>query len=476
MRIAPAPITPELDLPVHLKGPTSPTRSRFVGWLPTACLLLLLAAPSVAIFVPVWFIEMQDPAPSMDSSQVPWVVIYICLSLPIFVIRPLSNVNLFHDVDAFLFRDLRRGIACWLFYILVNTVPYFFDRNPVPFLMFSAGPIMASVVNVLQSKAYAKAVNPYNDDPEANGRAFSRASSVVNTSCSITLFFLTAFVQIPRDDTFLQALAGVVLGTVTLAQRLCVPWYVSERMSLRRGRSIKPLIAFAIECASECWLQLAFPHIDSMVTFAMIAIVEALSTVASSLWMLVPFQVWVMSAVHPASSPHSNWSVLQRLRSSLSGMIVPSDVAISRLHSIGDDWMDNARTHLFMRQWAQLNGTLMFITMITLATYSPNSRFFPFRASDAQHYHQLVGFSLLTVLVQMATLNAMAWLSAVLQNDAKYWQMVDCLSHGRRWLLSSKRNMLYTVSLPLVIGATAVGIFTKQAASVYMLFDHDDAS
>ncbi|XXQ36987.1 Uncharacterized protein PBTT_06987 [Plasmodiophora brassicae] len=442
-----------------------PVRRGTLVWL-----LLLLVTPPAIVFVPMWFIGLHDPTPALESTQAPWIVVLALLALPPYVIRPISNVNLFHDEDAFLFTDVRRGIVVWVVYVATIIAPYLLHVNPVLFLLLAVAMTLTSVVNALQSRAYAKAVNPYGDDVVANARKFAKAASAANTAAILILAALVGFVQVPAHETFVQSIVGMALGTLALVLRLLVPWLVCDRLALRSGTRIKPLIAYAIECSSECWVQLAFPHIASLSTFVLIIVVEVASTVASSLWMFQPFQVWVMSALHPARSPHSNWSALRRLQASMSGMVVPADVAESRLEEIGINWMDSARTQMFARVWAQLNGTLAFITIFTLATYSPNSRFFPFHASDQQHYLLLVGFSLLTVLAQVCTMLVMIRVSSVLHSDSAYDQLVDCFQHGTRWLLSSKRNILYTVTLPISICATCLPIFVQQANSLYPYF------
>ncbi|XXQ36986.1 Uncharacterized protein PBTT_06986 [Plasmodiophora brassicae] len=445
-------------------------------WKTVASLLVLLLIPSTVVFIPMWFIVLHDPTPSLESTQAPWLVIVAILSVPPFLLRPISNMNLFHDEDTFLYTDVRAGIIVWVIYFITAMVPYLLNANPVPFLLLAVAMTLVSIVNTVQSRAYAKAVNPYNDDPVANGRKFAQAASAPNTASILILIALVGFVQVPAHDTFVQSIVGMALGTLALILRLLVPWLVCDRMSVRNGTRIKPLIAYAIECSSECWIQLAFPHIASPSTFVIIIVIEVATTVASSVWMFRPFQVWVMSAVNPATSPHSNWGALRRLTASISGTIVPADVAESRLEDIGINWMDSARTQMFTRVWAQLNGTLAFITIFTLATYSPNSRFFPFHASDQKHYLLLVGFSLLTVLAQVCTLFVMIRMSSVLHSDSAYDQLVDCFRHGTRWLLSSKRNILYTVTFPISTCATCLPIFIQQANSLYPYFGDTSSS
>jgi hypothetical protein len=170
-----------------------------------------------------------------------------------------------------------------------------------------------------------------------------------------------------------------------------------------------------------------------------------------------------IQAQYPASTVTSSktncsQSSVNKLGTQQKFMITSQVIFISRTELEDqkfEEWLDLAKTHVFMRCWAQVNGALVFITIYTTAVFGVNLEFFPFQAS-LNSWGMSVSLAGGCILGNILTLSAISF-----NYDLKYSgerEPLNLLGHGYS-ILSKRNQLLFIVSSILLVGCCALTLF-----------------
>ncbi|XXQ35856.1 Uncharacterized protein PBTT_05789 [Plasmodiophora brassicae] len=479
--MSPATIMPETQSYV-VESAVDVKRLPVMGWKSTllAGLRLFVVAVSAPIAIAVAFagVDLAPATNSFESSQWPWVIFFTFLNTSWFVALPCAILNLFVD---------QPGCRCHFDFVMIlcvflNTlialgIPYVFGVYPILFFPYLSSTILIVISRRISFIRMASGDGELHDDPSEDLplpakkalKLRAMAATTFNIHLLVVVACLVCFNLVPYNDVVVQAAAGFVTGTITIASRFMIPYVLFDRLQLDQIRqlhldpNIRAYWTFYLEVNSEVYFNLAFPNIHSPIIFGVVVTIQMTSVILSSLWLFPQFADW-MSASPNAQSPWSQFGIITKLGVKVlrpsSPMSIPS---MSR-------WHDVARLAVFMRWLAKLTATVSFMTLYSLAFFTYNGRYLAFQAKDGEQYWRVMKMTLISLVCENVVLIGMSIARAFAFKNWNDPNNTSFFVRGGRLLATDSKALLFLFASMFTIMSISIAMFIQQANWLYILY------
>ena len=133
------------------------------------------------------------------------------------------------------------------------------------------------------------------------------------------------------------------------------------------------------------------------------------------------------------------------------------------------EWSIRARIHLFLRIWAELNATVMFMATISVAHFTKNGRLFPFSFDRGTWIRSMIfaGVNFGTQFIAVCI--------AIFNSSISHWKgpaslaLVNAFQTGYE-MLQETQFCVFSAAMSATLAALTESIFLQQVNAAYNLY------
>ena len=217
---------------------------------------------------------------------------------------------------------------------------------------------------------------------------------------------------------------------------------------------------------------MAFPVISDPFVFATVICVEVASIVLGSMWCIPAYRQWMTTGtIRGVPSSHS--VLIKKLMGTIGYRAKLSPVSVTPAVNTGSDitredvprdWARNAAIHLFMRYYAELCATIMFMSTLTVVTFTHNGKYFPL----------VIGYSSATwirsMMLSLTTLIAQTLALVFITRLNPDHEAIHIFRTGYHFLHSGRYCVPYIIWTCACAMFMTWTVFLQQAAAVYLFY------